>query len=130
MRSPRQPTADANATRTRRLASLTLSAWLISAAGALLSFGGTAVVAQYALDANTRVNMGVGSNRYTGSFGRRNTYNPSRITYSTRSPYTVNRNTGTYTYNPNMAFNRSYYRPTGYNYAGGSYSYHRRVRTR
>ncbi|MFI4917383.1 MAG: hypothetical protein ACIAS6_12875 [Phycisphaerales bacterium JB060] len=106
-------------------------AWLVAGACALLALSATIAAAQYALDFNTRVNMGVGANRYhTGSFGRRNTYRPTSYTYRTRSPYTVNRNLGTYTYNPNAAFHRSYYRPTGYNYSGGSYAYHRRVRTR
>ncbi|MFI4882165.1 MAG: hypothetical protein ACIAQU_06225 [Phycisphaerales bacterium JB064] len=105
--------------------------WLAIGACAVLAMSATAVVAQYALDFNTRVNMGVGANRYnSGSFGRRNTYQPATGFYRTQSPYTINRNLGTYTYNPNSAFNRSYYRPTGYNTAGGSYAYHRRVRTR
>ncbi len=105
--------------------------WLIAGACVVLAFSATVVVAQYALDFNTRLNMGVGSNRHTGGhFGRRNTYQPSTYAYRSASPYTVNRNTGTYTYSPNAAFGRSYYRPTGYNYAGGSYAYHRRIRTR
>ncbi|MEQ9095797.1 MAG: hypothetical protein RIE32_05990 [Phycisphaerales bacterium] len=105
--------------------------WLLAGACVALAFGATVAVAQYALDFNTRVNMGVGSNRYsTGYFGRRNTYRPSTYAYRAPSPYTMNRNTGTYTYNSNAAFGRSYYRPTGYNYSGGSYAYHRRVRSR
>lgn len=105
--------------------------WLAIGACAVLALSATAVVAQYALDFNTRLNMGVGANRYhTGSFGRRNTYQPAMGSYRTQSPYTINRTLGTYTYNPNAAFNRSYYRPTGYSTAGGSYAYHRRVRTR
>lgn len=109
--------------------------WLIIGACAALTLSATlgarAVVAQYALDFNTRIDTRVGGARYDNrSFARRNTYQPTATAYRTQSPYTINRNTGTYVYNPNAAFNRSYYRPTGYNYAGGSYAYHRRVRTR
>lgn len=129
MRRPRTPTNFR--ARQRAGAALPLGAWLTIAAALLLSLGGTVALAQYALDFNTRIDTRVSGSRSDGrAFARRNTYNPSRTTYATRAPYTINRNTGTYTYNPNMAFGRSYYRPTGYNYAGGSYAYHRRVRTR
>lgn len=106
-------------------------AWLVVGACALLGLSATMVAAQYALDFNTRIDTRVGGARYDNrSFARRNTYQPTATAYRSQSPYTINRNTGTYVYNPNAAFNRSYYRPTGYNYAGGSYAYHRRVRTR
>ena len=105
--------------------------WLLAGACVALAVGATVAVAQYALDLNTRVNMGVGANRHdAGHLGRRNTYRPSTYAYRSPSPYTINRNTGTYTYNANAAFGRSYYRPTGYNHAGGSYAYHRRIRAR
>ena len=84
--------------------------------------------AQYALDRNMRVNTqvsGVGYQR-NANFGQRNLYKPG-VT-RTSSPYTLNRNTGTVTFNPNQAFGQPLYRPTGYAISGGSSAYQRRFR--
>lgn len=84
--------------------------------------------AQYALDRNMRINTqasGVGYQR-NANFGQRNLYKPGLT--RTASPYTVNRTTGTVRYNPNQAFGRPLYRPTGYAISGGSAAYQQRFR--
>jgi hypothetical protein len=88
----------------------------------------TAVAAQYALDRNQRINTqlsGVGAYG-SGSFGGRNLYAPG--VSQARSPYTVSRGTGNFTYSPNQAFGQPLYRPTGYAVSGGSAAYQRRFR--
>jgi len=96
------------------------------------------VAAQHALDLNLRYDTRTNSNMRPHGFatynrgtsmGSRNLYVPG-VSMRSSSPYTINRNTGTYTFSPNQAFGRSLYRPTGYGLAGGSQAYQRRIRYR
>ncbi len=99
---------------------------------AMLTVSTSYVAAQYALDFNTRVNTQIGGRGHINSgFGGRNTYQPS-MAYRSPSPYRVNARTGTYMYNPNVAFARSTYRPTTRGYGGypSAYRYSGRVRVR
>ncbi|NRA57363.1 MAG: hypothetical protein HRU13_04510 [Phycisphaerales bacterium] len=104
----------------------------------LMSLAGVAATAQHALDMNLRYSSQLGSNmrphgfatyNRSTSFGARNRYVPG-VRVRSSSPYTINRTTGTYTFNPNQGFGRPAYRPTGYGVAGGSQAYQRRFRYR
>ena len=133
---PRKTNAQPRLLRNQRRA--TIDRRILLLAVFLLSLVGVAATAQHALDMNLRYDTRLGStmrphgfatyNRST-SFGSRNLYVPG-VSVRSSSPYTINRNTGTYTFNPNQGFGRPMYRPTGYGFSGGSQAYQRRFRYR
>ncbi|MFG0283934.1 MAG: hypothetical protein ACF8R7_05885 [Phycisphaerales bacterium JB039] len=104
------------------------AALVISVSAIVIMAMSSVGAAQYALDRNQRVNTqvsGIGYQR-NANFGQRNLYRPGVV--AARTPYTLNRNTGTVIYNPNQAFGQPLYRPTGYGISSGSAAYQQRFR--